>query len=61
MTNKESIPSVMDVNIGDAVTLKFVLQSFDEDGKAVYAIAMTAEGIEQMQDDMDLAFPRWKR
>jgi hypothetical protein len=51
----------MDVNIGDAVTLKFVLQSFDEDGKAVYAIAMTAEGIEQMQDDMDLAFPRWKR
>ena len=51
----------MDVNLGNAVTLKFVLQSFDEDGNAVYAIAMTAEGIEQMQDDMDLAFPRWKR
>ena len=61
MTNKEPIPSVMDVNLGNAVTLKFVLQSFDEDGNAVYAIAMTAEGIEQMQDDMDLAFPRWKR
>jgi hypothetical protein len=58
MTDREPTPSFVELNIADMFMLRFVLQSYDEEGQPVYAMTGNREAFETMQDHLDHVFPR---